>query len=85
MTIESSMDGAEAPVLIDGKATGEMMAIKRVDDHHLTSVTSMNGQKYGESRGAFSPDFNKLTVEDEILTAQGGLQGHKQTEIWVRK
>ena len=35
LTLESRFDGSDAPVLMNGKPSGESMGIKRVDDHHL--------------------------------------------------
>jgi hypothetical protein len=31
--------------------SGETMAIKRVDDHHLSTVLKMNGKLFGTSEG----------------------------------
>jgi len=44
LTVNSPMDGTEAPALVGGKPpSGETMAIKRLDDHRYTAVLKMNG------------------------------------------
>jgi hypothetical protein len=86
MTIDSAMDGSEAPVLAGGKPTGETMAIKRIDERHTVTVLKMNGKMFGTSRSALSADGKTLTVENEITSASApGQAVGKQTEIWVKK
>ena len=85
LTVESQLDGREAPVMLGGKPSGETMAIKRVDDHHMTAVLKMNGKAFGTATGTISPDGKILTVEDNFTSAQGSQPVGKQTETWVRK
>jgi hypothetical protein len=85
MSIDSAMDGSEAPVLVGGKPTGETMAIKRVDDHHAVSVLRMNGKMFGTSKATISADGKTLTVENEITDAVQGHRVGKRTETWQRK
>ena len=54
MTVESPFDGTAVPVLVDGKPSAETMAIKRVDDHHTTTVVKVSGQPYGTSKSTLS-------------------------------
>jgi hypothetical protein len=54
MTVDSPMDGTEVPALIDGKPSGETMAIKRIDDRHVTGVVKMNGKPFGTSTSTIS-------------------------------
>ena len=82
MTVDSPMNGTEVPVLIAGKPSGETMAIKRVDDHHLTAILKMNGQPFGTYSGTVSPDNKSMTVDSVYGT---GSQTQKITETWVRK
>jgi hypothetical protein len=84
-TIESPLDGSDAPVMLNGKPTGETMGIKRVDERHTVAVLKFNGQAFGTSRASFSPDFNTLTIENEITAAVAGRQIGKHTEVWLRK
>jgi hypothetical protein len=84
-TIESPLDGSDAPVILNGKPTGETMGIKRVDDRHTVAVLKFKGQAFGTSRASFSPDFNTLTIENEITAAVAGRQIGKHTEVWLRR
>ena len=86
LTLESKLDGSDAPLLIDGKASGQTMGIKRVDAHHSATVLKMGGKPYGTSKGTFSGDFSKLTVENTIEKPINPVQtAGKTTETWVRK
>jgi hypothetical protein len=86
MTLDSPFDGTEVPVLLDGKPSGETMAIKRLDAHHAYTVLKMNGQPFATSTATLSADGNTLTVANEYVTAgAGGTPGTKVTEVWVRK
>jgi hypothetical protein len=82
MTVDTPMNGTAVPALIAGKPSGETMAIKRVDDHHLTAVLKMNGQPFGTYSATISPDNKSMTV-DSVYGA--GSQTQKITETWVRK
>lgn len=82
MSIDSPLNGTEVPTLMAGKPTGQTMAIKRVDDHHLTAVVKMNGQPFATFKGTISPDNKSMTVDGVSGT---GSQAQKITETWVRK
>ena len=82
MSVDSPMNGTAAPVLVAGKPSGQTMAIRRVDDHHLTAIMTVNGQPAATYSGTVSPDNKSMTVEDVIGT---GSQPQKFTETWVRK
>jgi hypothetical protein len=82
LTVDSPMNGTEAPVLMGGKPSGETMAIKHVDDHHYTAVVKMNGKPFGTSNGTVSADSKTMTVDSAFGT---GSQTQKITETWVRK
>ena len=82
MSVDSPMNGTAAPALIAGKPSGETMAIKRVDDHHLTAILQVNGQPFGTYSGTVSPDNKSMTVDSVYGT---GSQAQKITETWVRK
>ena len=83
MTVESGLDGKDAPLLIGGKPSGQTMAITRIDALHATSVQKMNGQPMSTSKATLSADGKTLTIEDEI-TEPGGKTG-KVTEKWVKQ
>jgi len=80
LTIDSPLDGTDAPTLIGGKPSGQTMAIKRVDDHHYTAVVKLNGQRMMTANGVVSADGKTMTVED---VTQGA--GTKTVETWTRK
>ena len=85
MTVVSAVDGADAPVLVDGKPSGETMAIKLVDKRHSTTIVKINGKPFGTSKGSFSEDFKTLTVDNDFSGSAGGNAAGKSTEIWIRK
>lgn len=85
MVVESPFDGSEVPVLLDGKPSGETMAIKLVDPFHTTTVVKMNGKPFGVSKGTLSTDGKTLTVENDYSASVGGNPAGKQTELWIRK
>ncbi len=85
MSVVSALDGKEAPVLLNGKDSGETMAISLVDKLHSLAVVKMKGKPFGTSKGAYSPDFNTLTVENDFTSAVGGNPAGKTTEVWTRK
>jgi hypothetical protein len=83
--VESRFDGSDAPVLMNGKPSGETMGIKLVDDHHASTVLKMNGTIFGTADGTLSPDGKTLTVIDDYNSAAGGQPVGKHTELWTRK
>jgi hypothetical protein len=85
MTIETALDGTDAPVIIAGRPSGETMGIKRLDDRHATCVLKFNGKPFGTSHAAISADGNTMTVENEVTSAAGGQQPGKTTETWIRQ
>jgi hypothetical protein len=85
MTIESPMDGTEVPVMVGGKPSGETMAIKRLDDHHTSTILKMNGKQIGTSKATLSADGKTLTVENDMTETTAGTPGGKGTDTWVRK
>ena len=85
MSLESRFDGSVAQVMLDGKPSGETMAIKRLDDHHLYTVLTMGGKPFGTSKATVSADGKTLTVVNDFTVAAGGQQVGNNTEVWVRK
>lgn len=84
MSVDSPMDGTDAPVIIGGKPSGETMGIKRVDLLHAVTVLKMNGKQFGMTRSTLSADGKTLTVENEVTAAgQPGMQVGKTTEKWA--
>jgi hypothetical protein len=85
LMVESPFDGSEAPVLANGKPSGETMAIKRLDAHHSSTVLKMNGEQFGVSNSTLSPDGTTLTVINEFTSTAAGNQLGKVTETWTRQ
>jgi hypothetical protein len=83
MTVDSPMNGTDVPMLVNGKPSGQTMAIKRVDDHHFSTVVKMNGQTYGTSSTTISADGKSATTES-ISQTPGGTP-KKTLETWVKK
>jgi hypothetical protein len=80
-TVESALDGKDAAVVLNGKPTGESMAIKGLDDHHTVAVLKFKGEAFGTAKWTFSPDFKTLTVENEITKDAAGRKAGKHTEV----
>jgi hypothetical protein len=85
LTIVSTLDGSSAPLLIDGKPSGETMSIKLIDKRHSATTVKMNGKPFGTSKSTFSEDFKTLTVENDFSQSVGGNTAGKSTEVWIRK
>jgi hypothetical protein len=85
MVVDSALDGADAPVFVAGKPSAETMAIKRVDDHHLTALVKMNGKTFSTSKSTLSADGKTLTVENDVTSTAGGQLTGKVVEVWVKK
>ena len=83
MTVESPMDGTDVPALVDGKPSGETMALKRIDDHHYSSVIKMDGKPFGTGKSTISPDGKTITVES--VMGSPGSQPTPMIETWVKK
>lgn len=85
MIVDSPLNGTEVPVLLNGKPSGETMAIKRVDELHLETVLKMDGKMFGTSKSTMSADGKTLTVENNITFAAAGQTIGKQVEVWKKK
>jgi hypothetical protein len=85
LTLDSPFDGTDAPVLINGQPSGQTMAIKRVDDHHLISIIKLNGKQFATARGTLSADGKTLTVVNDVTSAVPGQAVGKTTEVWVKQ
>jgi hypothetical protein len=85
LTVVSTLDGSYAPLLVNGKPSGETMSIKLVDKRHSVATVKMNGKAFGTSKSTFSEDFKTMTVEQDYYESTGGNPAGKSTEIWIRK
>ena len=85
MVVETKLDGSEAQVLINGKPSGETMAIKRVDAHHAHTILRMNGKEFATSDATLSPDGKTLSVINDCASTAGCMPVGKSTETWVKQ
>lgn len=86
LTVDSALDGKDAPMMMAGKPTGETFAMSRIDSTHVTTVMKMNGRQIGTSKAALSADGKTLTIERDMSRDGGpGQQAGKQTEVWTKK
>jgi hypothetical protein len=84
-TIMSNLDGADSPVVVNGKASTATVALTLLDEHTLTTVTKINLRTIGASKWTFSPDFTRLTIEDDFAEAVPGTPVGRSVERWTRK
>ncbi|GAC1635083.1 MAG: hypothetical protein NVS9B14_11880 [Candidatus Acidiferrum sp.] len=84
LVVESRLDGSDAPVMMDGKPSGETMAIKKIDDRHATTIVKINGKAFGTSKATLSADGKTLIVESDFSESIGGGPAGKFTETWTK-
>jgi hypothetical protein len=85
MTIVSQLDGKDAPVLIDGKPTGQTTAIRKIDSHHTLTVLKFQGSETGNSKSEISSDGKVLRVDnDNKVSGPNGMAG-TSTQYWDKK
>lgn len=82
--LETKLDGADAPVVVQGKPSGMTMAIRQIDSRHVVTVHKLNGKPIGTSKGEVSPDGKQLRVQNEF-TAVPGQASQTSTEVWDRQ
>jgi hypothetical protein len=63
MVVTTQLDGKDAPVLVDGKPSGETMAIRMVDDRHVVNILKMNGSVVATEKSEVSADGKLIKVE----------------------
>ena len=85
VTVESRFDGSDAPEVVDGKPSGETMALKRVDERRTTTVFKRSGRVFRTSTTTESADRMTMTVENEFIDPGDGRVTGKMTETYVRK
>ena len=85
LTHVTTGDGKDAPMLIDGKPTGQSMAIRKVDANHTATVLKLNGKDCGTSKSEVSADGKVMKTETEYSNPTCGAVGKKQVTFWDRK
>ena len=83
LTLVTALDGKEVPMMIDGKESGQTMAVLRTDANHASTIIKMQGKDFGRSTTELSPDGKTMKVENDFsaIDASAG----KQTEYWDKK
>lgn len=71
MTALTQLDGKDAPIMVDGKPSGQTMAIRSVDSRHAAAVLKVQGQQAGTSKSEVSLDGKVLKVENNTTGADG--------------
>ena len=85
LSYDTRMDGNEVPVLINGKDSGEVMIVKRIDDRHAANSWKIQGKQAGTSKSELSADGKVLEVEnDNAISGRNGAAG-KITQYWDKK
>ena len=78
MVVTTQLDGKDAPVYVDGKPSGETMAIRMIDDHHTINIIKMNGNSMTTQKSELSADGKVIKVESTPMVSGG-------TEYWDKK
>jgi len=81
MILTTHYDGKDATVFVDGKPSGETMAIRKVDDHHVINVVKMNGNPMVTQKSELSAD-GKVIKTESMPTVAGQPSG---VEYWDKK
>lgn len=85
MTLVTQLDGNEVPVLVNGKPSGETMAIRRIDERHTSTIVKMNGAPFGTSKSELSADGRTLRVENTTSGDVPGQPAGTRIEYWDRQ
>ena len=84
MTIDTALDGKDAPTLVDGKQSGQTMQIRKIDDRHTITIMKLNGQQSGISKSELSADGKTITTENDY-SVSGPNGSNKQIQHWDKQ
>ena len=82
MVVVTQLDGKDAPVLLDGKPTGQTMAIRLIDSRHTFAVMKFEGKEGTTAKSELSADGKVLKVENMMPTASNAVV---MVEYWDKK
>ena len=85
MTVLTQLDGKDAPVLIDGKPSGQTMGIRMIDSRDMFTILKFQGNEIGTSKSEVSVDGKVIKVENMMTTPGGNAEGTKSVEYWDKK
>jgi len=83
LTVLTQLDGKDAPTMMDGKPTGQTMAIRSIDGRHTEGVVKFQGKQISTSKSEISPDGKVLKIENTAPGADG--KPAVTVEYWDRK
>ena len=81
MICTTRWDGQDAPVYVDGKPSGETMAIRMVDGRHITTILKMNGKPMATQESEVSADGR--VIRTETIPATPGAE--HAVEYWDKQ
>jgi len=81
LTVTTQVDGKDAAVSVDGRPSGQTMAIRAIDDHHAINIIKMNGSPTTTQKSQLSADGKVIKVESSAM-APGQQNGF---EYWDKK
>ena len=82
MVVVTQLDGKDAAVLLDGKPTGQTMAIRLIDSRHTFAVMKFEGKEGTTAKSELSADGKVLKVENMMPTAGNAVV---MVEYWDKK
>jgi hypothetical protein len=85
MTMETKLDGKDAPNFLDGKPSGQSMEIRKVDDRHTYAVMKYQGKPTGISKSEISPDGKVIKSENSYDVASPNGAAGKQVVYWDKQ
>jgi hypothetical protein len=85
MTVETALDGKDAPNLIDGKPSTQSMQIRKIDDRHTITVVKSGGKQMGTSKSELSADGKTITTENDYSVSGPGGSANKQIQHWDKQ
>ena len=83
LTCLTQLDGKDAPVLLNGKPSGQTMAIRMIDGRHTFTVLKFQGKEMGTSKAELSPDSKVLKIENTMNGTNGA--GTTVVDYWDKK
>jgi hypothetical protein len=85
MTVETALDGKDAPNLVDGKPSGQSMQIRKIDERHTNTVLKFQGKQTGISKSELSADGKTITAENDYLDSAANESASKQIQHWDKQ
>ena len=81
MTVTTQWDGKDATVYVEGKPSGETMALRMVDGRHATTILKLNGKPIATQKSELSADGKVIKTETIHTTPEAP----NTIEYWDKK